>query len=254
MWPFSRKPKKKASDVLMPLEDRALQEQYAKVRTMARRELHWALRSRQALLVGFGGALLCVAGLTYGLDALAPSVRLIPMFVYTRADGTIRAEPLTSMIPDPTVHDAVLRAGLWQYLQWREGYTFDTRITRYNIVTEMSNRDVGDAYAAWYNAPNPDSPQVKYGKTGMVLIDMDSAEFLSADPSVYQINYYRKVVVPGQPTTVSHWTAYVHYHLVDSIPLNDRYQFNPAAIKVTSYPPPTQIGAPPTTPAKAPNP
>jgi type IV secretion system protein VirB8 len=239
--PFRRKP---ATLGVEALTDNRLIEQYARVRSMAKRELHWALRSRQGLVILLGTSMSLNAGLTYALDGAVPAIRLVPMTVNIRADGTAAVEPIMSMMP-ADVQDATLRATLWQYVLWREGYSPDTAQFRYNIVTAMSDHDVAEAYAEWYRFGNQDSPQTKYNTRGMVVIDQDSADFLAVDPSVYQVNYWRTVIMPGQPKSRSHWTVFVHYRLVDAIPLKDRTTFNPAAVKVKSYPPPQEIDAPP---------
>jgi type IV secretion system protein VirB8 len=227
------------------LTDAGLTEQYAKVRSLAKRELHWALRSRQGLILGLGASLACNLGLTYALDAVTPTIRLVPMMVNVRADGTAKADPIMSNMP-PDVQDATLRATLWQYVLWREGYSADTAKFRFDIVTSMSDPDVSDAYSDWYKFGNPDSPQTKYGTKGVVVVEQDSADFLSSDPSIYQVNYWRTVIMPGQPKSRSHWTVFVHYRLVDSIPLKDRTTFNPGAVKIKAYPPPNEIDAPAT--------
>ena len=242
MWPFRRR--KLAAAGVEALTDSRLIEQYARVRSLAKRELHWALRSRQGLIIGLGISLAVNAGLTYALDNAVPAIRLVPMMVNVRADGTAAAEPVMSMMP-ADVQDATLRATLWQYVLWREGYSADTAQFRFNIVAQMSDPDVAEAYADWYKFGNPDSPQTKYTTKGVVTVEQDSADFLAADSSVYQINYWRTVVMPGQPKSRSHWTVFVHYRLVDAIPLRDRTTFNPGAVKVKSYPPPQEIDAPP---------
>jgi type IV secretion system protein VirB8 len=245
MWPWQRRRQPVAVGIER-LADAALIEQYRNVRTLAKRELHWALRSRHFLIGGLAASMLCNCGLVYALDAITPTIRLVPMNVAVRPDGTVSTEPVMSMMPADT-QDAVLRATLWQYVLWREGYSADTAQFRRNIVIALSNRDVGEAYAEWYNYPNPDSPQTKYGKTGTVTVEQDSADFLSSDPSIYQVNYWRTVIVPGQPVSRSHWTVFVHFRLVTAIPLKDRVSFNPGAVKVTAYPPPNEIDAPPRT-------
>jgi type IV secretion system protein VirB8 len=241
MWPFR---KRLAAAGIAPLTDNRLIEQYDRVRSMSKRELHWALRSRQGLILGLGASLAVNIGLTYAMDQLTPTIRLIPMMVNVRSDGTAVAEPVMSMMP-ADVQDATLRATLWQYVLWREGYSADTAQTRFNIVTALSDPDVAEAYAGWYKFGNPDSPQTKYGTKGLVVVEQDSADFMEADPSVYQVNYWRTVIAPGRPKSRSHWTVFVHYRLVDAIPLRDRTTFNPAAVKVKSYPAPQEIDAPP---------
>ena len=121
---------------------------YMKVRSLARRELHWALRSRQALITGFAMSLLVNGAQGWTLAAIMPTVRLVPVVVNARADGTATAEPIMSMMP-PDVQNAVLRSTLWQYVVFREGYSFDTAEMRSKIVRELSNREVGQAYSDW---------------------------------------------------------------------------------------------------------
>ena len=242
MWPFSRRAAV-ATGAVDILNDTGLTEQYRKVRSLARRELHWALRSRQALITGFAISLLVNGAQGWTLAAIMPTVRLVPVVVNARADGTATAEPIMSMMP-PDVQNAVLRATLWQYVVFREGYSFDTAEMRSKIVRELSNREVGQVYSDWYNYPNPDSPQVKFGKKGIVTIEQDTADFLSSDPSIYQINYWRVVSVPGEPVRRTHWTAFVHFEVVEAIPLSERVSINPGAVKVVAYPPPTEIDAP----------
>ncbi len=69
MWPFRRK---LAAAGIAPLTDDRLIEQYARVRSMTKRELHWALRSRQGLIIGLGVSLAINAGLTYTLESDRP--------------------------------------------------------------------------------------------------------------------------------------------------------------------------------------
>jgi type IV secretion system protein VirB8 len=242
MWPFSRRAAV-ATGAVDILNDTGLTEQYMKVRSLARRELHWALRSRQALITGLGISLLVNGAQGWTLAAVMPTVRLVPVMVNARADGTVAAEPIMSMMPTD-VQSAVIRATLWTYVEQREGYSPDTAAMRSRIVRELSDREVGQAYADWYNYPNPDSPQVKFGKKGIVTIEQDTADFLSSDPSVYQVNYWRTVAVPGESARRTHWTAFVHFELVEAIPLNERVSINPGAVKVIAYPPPTEIDAP----------
>ena len=119
MWPFK---KKAPAAVAEKLTDVRLTGQYAKVRTLAQRELHWALRSRQGLIIALGTSLAANAGLVAGLDMLTPTVRMIPLVVNTREDGTIRAEPVMSMMPIE-FQEAAIRATLWLYVSEREGYS-----------------------------------------------------------------------------------------------------------------------------------
>lgn len=248
MWPFNKNQRDRGSDIQL-LGDAELIEQASRVRSLARRELHFSWRSRKMLLGLITVSMGINGGLTYALAEITPTIRLVPMMVTIRADGTPKAEPLMSMM-EPGVQEAVLRSTLWQYVLWREGYSFDTAKFRATIVTALSGRDVGGAYLEWYNYPNPDSPQVRYGKKGVVSIDQDAGDFEEADPNVYRVEYWRTVTIPGQPSTRSHWRAFVHYEQVTKIPYAEHTTINPAMIKVIGYAPPSEIDAPPTSQPK----
>jgi type IV secretion system protein VirB8 len=233
------------------LTDTRLAEHHLNVRSLGKREINRARAGSRLKTIGLFGEGAVILGLTYALASLAPAVRLVPLIVQVRSDGTHAVEPLMSMMP-ATTQDAVLRATLWTYVEMREGYSSDSAKVRHDTVVALSDTAIGQAYSDWFNYPNPASPQIKYGKAGIVTIDKDSADFLTSDPSIYQVSYWRTVTVPGRTPSRSHWTAYVHYHLVDAIPLVERDTVNPGAVKVIGYPPPQENDAPPTKSEKAP--
>ena len=241
MWPFNRR---SSIDGVVAITDTPLTEQHKLVRTLVERDRRRSARSRKGLLILSISLMGMTGGLTLALDSALPAIRMVPMVVQARPDGSTRVEPLMSLMSVEDAQDPVKRAELWQYVEWREGYSSDTAKFRYQFVTSLSSGSVGEAYAKWYNADNPDSPQVKYGKNhGVVTITLDSADF-SSDPYIYVVNYWRDVHVPGQLPSKSHWTAYVHYRLVDQIPALDRTTINPVAVQVIEYAPPTETDAP----------
>jgi type IV secretion system protein VirB8 len=235
MWnPFKRKlpTVRRAAE---PVRDNPRSEQEREVRTMVERERRRSLRVRQglgAITVAMVASNLILALALYGAY---PLIRLVPLIVQARKDGSTYAEPLMSLMNVEDVQEPVKRATLWQYTMFREGFSADTAQFRYNYVVALSSGDVGDAFTQWYNFPNPESPQVKYGKNhGIVTIIFDNADFTS-DPFVYQVSFYREVKLPGMLPSRSHWTAFVHYKMMQLIPAIERGTINPAAIKVTGY-------------------
>jgi type IV secretion system protein VirB8 len=243
---FRRRPKPTNPHNIEVLVDHRLIEQDKRTVSLSGRELRWALRSRQGLIGAFGLALLTIVALVFALDGLTPTVRLVPLMVEVHPDGTTHAEPLMSMMP-ADVQEAGLRATLWLYVQLREGYSFDSRQYRYDTVMAMSEKHVGEQYAGWFNYGNPDSPQTKYSKNGGVIdVKYESGDFNEGDPQTYRVTYKQYLKVPGSPIVESRHIAFVHFKQVTAIPLADRVTFNPNAIKVSGYPPPSDIGKSPT--------
>jgi hypothetical protein len=113
VWPYR---KKTAAAGISALTDDRLIEQYARVRSMSKRELHWALRSRQGLILALGTSLAVNGGMVYALDSAVPAIRMIPLVVNVRADGTALAEPVMSLMPadvqDATREHAILWGSL----------------------------------------------------------------------------------------------------------------------------------------------
>ena len=66
----------------------------------------------------------------------------------------------------------------------REGYAYDTAQYRYDIVSGMSDSNTRTIYQAWFNYPNPQSPQVTVGKNGIATVEPISVALIG--PNVAQ--------------------------------------------------------------------
>ena len=136
-----------------------------------------------------------------------------------------------SVLP-PDAQSAVLRATLWQYVMWREGYSVDTAKFRHDFVVALSSGTVGKQYTDWFNYPNPNSPQVWLGNNGTITIEQNYADFRENDPHAYDVTYTRIVKQDGRPEQRGKFRASVHFKQVEWVPLKDRSTFNPAGVQV----------------------
>ena len=194
-------------------------------------------RARSARLLS-KGALLALAvsmaanaGLGWAVASMLPLTKLVPVYFLIRPDGTIDDSVSLSTLPAST-HQAVIRAALWQYVQMREGYSYDTARYRYDIVSGMSDAATKAAYQAWFNYPNPQSPQVTIGKNGVVTVEPISVALIG--PGVAQVRYQR-IFEAGMNTAVTTtWTATEQFEQVDTLPDAERLT-DPGGIIITSY-------------------
>ncbi|MFT2095094.1 type IV secretion system protein VirB8 [Acidiphilium sp.] len=182
-------------------------------------------------LVALAVSMLANAALGWAVASMLPLTKLVPVYFLIRPDGTIDDSVSLSTLPAST-HQAVIRAALWQYVQMREGYSYDTARYRYDIVSGMSDAATKAAYQAWFNYPNPRSPQVTVGKKGVVTVEPISVALIG--PGVAQVRYQR-VLEAGMNTAVTTtWTATEQFEQVDTMPDAERLD-DPGGIIITGY-------------------
>jgi type IV secretion system protein VirB8 len=190
----------------------------------------------------FGTVMLAINGaLAFGLMSVLPVVRLVPVFIYPHADGTVDSSVSLSQLPI-SQQDAVVQSELWQYTMLREGYTSDTANYAYNVVSAMSASSVRAQYQAWFNYPNPESPQVRLGKRGTITVERVSGSYIAGD--VYRIEFRKTITFEDAKPVTSRWITTLHFTRTDTVPATQRVQFNPAGVIVTAYPGSEQVGAP----------
>jgi type IV secretion system protein VirB8 len=171
------------------------------------------------------------AGLAWAIASLLPLSKLVPVYFLIRPDGTIDDSVSLSTLP-PSTDQAVIRAALWQYVQMREGYSYDTARYRYDIVSGMSDAATRVSYQQWFNYPNPQSPQVTIGKNGVVTVEPISVALIG--PNVAQVRFQRIYSTGTNADVTTTWTATEEFQQVDAMPESERLN-DPGGIIVTSY-------------------
>jgi len=162
---------------------------------------------------------------------MLPLTRLVPVYLLVRPDGTIDTSVALSTLP-PSMDQAVIRAALWQYVQMREGYSYDTARYRYDIVSGMSDIATRAGYQSFFNYPNPLSPQVIIGKNGTVTVEPISVSLIG--PNVAQIRFQQMTSLGTNEAVTTTWTSTVQFQQIDTLAASQRLT-DPGGIVVTNY-------------------
>ena len=214
-----------------PLAPAMLEQHYKQVVSFQQARARSARLLSKGALVALAVSIVANVGLSWAVASMLPLTKLVPVYFLIRPDGTIDDSVSLSTLPAST-HQAVIRAALWQYVQMREGYSYDTARYRYDIVSGMSDAATKAAYQAWFNYPNPQSPQVTIGKNGVVTVEPISVALIG--PGVAQVRYQRIFEAGMNSAVTTTWTATEQFEQVDTLPDAERLT-DPGGIIITSY-------------------
>jgi type IV secretion system protein VirB8 len=214
-----------------PVAAPLLERHYKEVQSFQEARARSARLLSKGVLVAFAISMLGNTGLAWAVASLLPLTKLVPVYFVIRHDGTIDDSAALSALP-PSTDQAVVRAALWQYVQMREGYSFDTARYRYEIVSGMSDGATRVAYQQWFNYPNPQSPQVTVGKNGVLTVEPISVSLIGTNVS--QVRYRRIFEVGNDAAVMTTWTTTIQFEQVDTMPASQRLT-DPGGIIVTSY-------------------
>lgn len=219
------------SNTAFPLTAPALEAHYHEVASFQKLRARLSRYISRGLVAALAVSLFGNAGQAWSIASMLPLTRLVPVYLLVRPDGTIDTSVSLSTLPASS-SQAVIRAALWQYVQMREGYAYDTAQYRYDIVSGMSDANTRTLYQAWFNYPNPQSPQVTVGKNGVATVEPISVALIGSN--VAQIRYERQLTMGTDAPVTTTWTATLQFQQVDSVPASDRLT-NPGGVIVTSY-------------------
>jgi type IV secretion system protein VirB8 len=220
-----------STDNAIPISQANLAEHYKEVKSFQAARARSTRRTSRILGAIAAVALLGNFAQAWTIAAMLPLIRIEPVYLWVRPDGTIDSSVSMSRLP-PTQSEAVIDASLWEYVRLREGYSYDTARYAYNVVSSYSTPSVEQAYQAYFNYPNPTSPQVTIGKRGTVVVTHISSSNIA--PGVQQIRYRRIVTFDYEEPVITTWTATIHYVTVNDLPAGTRLT-NPGGILVTDY-------------------
>jgi type IV secretion system protein VirB8 len=214
-----------------PLTAPMLEEHYKEVVSFHEARSRSSRFLSRGLLIGAGLLVVANIGLAWSVASMLPLTRLVPVYLLVRPDGTIDTSVALSTLP-PSTDQAVIRAALWQYVQMREGYSYDTARYRYDIVSGMSDITTRAGYQSFFNYPNPLSPQVIIGKNGTVTVEPISVSLIG--PNVAQIRFQQMTSLGTNQAITTTWTSTVQYQQVDTLAAAQRLT-DPGGIVVTNY-------------------
>ncbi|WFU92137.1 type IV secretion system protein VirB8 (plasmid) [Rhizobium sp. CC1099] len=221
----------KGPEYALLVEKKALATHYKKVEAFQTARAKSARRLSKVLVAVAAVAVLGNVAQAFTIATMVPLIKLVPVYLWVRPDGTVDSEVSVSRLP-ATQEQAVVNASLWQYVRLRESYTADTAQYAYDLVSSFSAPAVRQDYQDFFNYPNPESPQVAIGKRGRLEVEHIASNDIT--PGVQQIRYKRTLVLEGQTPVASTWTATVRYEKVTNLPGRSRLT-NPGGLLVTSY-------------------
>lgn len=214
-----------------PLTTPTLEMHYKEVATFQEARARAARLLSKGLIAGIVFSMLANLGLAWAVASMLPLTRLVPVYMLIRQDGTIDNSVALSTLP-PSTDQAVIRAALWQYVQMREGYSYDTARYRYDIVSGMSDTNTRNTYQEFFNYPNPESPQVLVGKNGIVTVEPISVALIG--PNVAQVRFERVYTAGTNASVTTTWTATLQFTQASTLPASERLN-NPSGVIVTNY-------------------
>jgi type IV secretion system protein VirB8 len=214
-----------------PITAPLLERHYKEVQSFQEKRARSARFLSRGAIVALGISMIANVGLAWSVASLLPLTRLVPVYFLIRPDGTMDDSVALSALP-PSTDQAVIRAALWQYVQMREAYSYDTARYRYDIVSGMSDAATRISYEQWFNYPNPQSPQVTVGKNGVLTVEPISVALIG--PDVAQVRYQRIYATGTNAAVSSSWTSTLQFEQVDTMPASERLD-NPGGVIVTSY-------------------
>jgi type IV secretion system protein VirB8 len=214
-----------------PVDRAALSDYYRQVESFQRERAKAARRTSKVLTAVAGIAILGNLGQAWTIASLLPLMKIVPVYLWVRPDGTVDDSVTLSRLPASQA-EAVKTAALWEYVRLREGYSYDSAQYAYDAVSGMSTDAVRTAYQSFFNYPNPASPQVTVGRKGTIEIQHISSAYIA--PAVQQIRFRRILNIIGQQPVVTTWTATLRFETVTALPSALRLR-NPGGVIVTSY-------------------
>jgi type IV secretion system protein VirB8 len=214
-----------------PIQSPELEAHYAEIRSFQAERADRATRRAQLGWASFIASMLVNILLAGALVMLMPLQRLIPMPLIVESDGTWDAAATFSSLP-PSQEEAVIRGAVWQYVKWRESYSWSAAQYAYDFVSLMSVPPVRDQYEHWFLPINKHSPQLTIGRKGQVDVAMISMNRINTN--VYLVRFRKTIQMYGRRAEETTWSATVEVGISNNLNQNARL-LDPGGIKVVRY-------------------
>lgn len=225
-----------AADIILSQAelDRLFAEAQIRRAREARRQ-RWANLGRLSLIISLAGV--CIAE-GAALAALAPTVRVEPVFVYLRDDGTsISSRSWQDMPAD--AREANVANVVAEYVRLREGWSSGDASYAWDTVSALSSKLVREQFQAWYRKENAESPLRVYGEKSslrVVVTDVQKDPTVPGAFRVYFTRSQRAADTVGRPVAMVASLRIRDVANPKSLPWWQRVSFNGPAIQVWEYP------------------
>lgn len=209
-----------------------------------RRQNLWLKISLTVCVVFLGGAI-------GALDYAVPMIRLLPIFITQQPTGLLTAAVTVDSLENE-MSDATIKSALWQYVAWRESYSWTEHSDAYYRVSVMSSSPVKKAYEDWYNSK--EGPMAVYTDKAMIrarMTDMPANDYtrpIGSTPGHFTVYFQRQVQYIANLSAFPVETWKVELQFAMNYPygfkIEDILTFNPLRIVVTAYPGSMPVASP----------
>jgi type IV secretion system protein VirB8 len=172
------------------------------------------------------------------LASLAPTVRVEPVFVYLRDDGTAITSRSWSDMPE-NVREMNMVNVVAEYVRLREGWSSGEAQRAWNVVSALSTKEVRGQFQADYARSNPQSFERLYGDKASLRVDVVNVEKDADRLGAYRVYFNRVLRTGDQDGRPEAMVATLRVRDVlnpKALPRWQRVQFNGPAIAVWEYP------------------
>lgn len=225
-----------AADVIIPQAE--LQRLYSAARAERAREE----RRRRRVSLARNGTIFAqwvvIGGMAVSIASMLPLVRIEPVFVYLRDDGTSISSRSWQDMPADAREAGILNV-LAEYVRLREGWSSGEAQRAWEAVSALSSKPVRDQFQAWYRRENPESPQRIYGERAIVRVAVTDVQKDTVTPGAYRVYFTRTERTGTADGRTIPMMASLRLRDIANprqIPWWQRVQFNGPAVQVWEYP------------------
>lgn len=210
----------------------------AENRVARAKEARRARRDRRGLVALVVALAAAAAAEGVALASLAPLVRVEPVFVYLRDDGTSITSRSWDDMP-ANAREANVANVLSEYVRLREGWSSGEGRRAWNVVSALSTKEVRGQFQADYARGNPQSPERLYGDRAALRVDVTDVQKDADRAGAFRVYFNRTLRSGDQDGRPESMVATLRVRDVLSakaLPWWQRVQFNGPGIVVWEYP------------------
>lgn len=188
------------------------------------------------VLVAAMGAAVVAEGAA--LAALLPTVRVEPVFVYLRDDGTSITSRSWDDMP-ANAREMNMVNVVSEYVRLREGWSSGEGKRAWDVVSALSTKEVRGQFQADYHRGNPNSPERLYGDRAALRVDVTDVQKDKDRAGAYRVYFNRTLRSGDQDGRSESMVATLRVRDVLSakaLPWWQRVQVNGPGIVVWEYP------------------
>ncbi len=224
-----------ANALPVPNDPELLAAYFRQVESYQTDRLTAANRSRTLAWAVAGGACVLAAMACLAVAGLSPLKTVVPVvFRVDNATGIVdRVYDVRG--GEMAASEAERRFFLWQYVRYRQGYSYHEAVTNFDAVNLMSTSQVQVEYASWFRGSNPASPQVTLGHDGMAVVRWVSTQFSPVNKKVAFVRFIQQERKGEQVFAPKHMIATIGFDFAHGTIASSAININPDGFLVTSY-------------------